>query len=88
MDKVTVYDNGGKTFDRYAVIIGREVYGMSSDPASPQGFNQYAGTPAAPGERPGPGELTLRNVIRTSGNHVRFSELPEAVRIAIVNRQG
>jgi len=42
--KVVVYDNGGKTADRYTVIIGDDVYGMSDNPDSPQGFNQYSGT--------------------------------------------
>jgi hypothetical protein len=87
MDRITVYDNGSKTFDRYTVIIGRMIYGMSENPTSAQGFNQYGGMIALPGERPGPGEITLRNVIRTAGNRVQFSELPEPVRIAIVNRQ-
>lgn len=41
-----VYDNGGQTWDRYTVIIGPDAYGMSGDPQSPAGFNQYAG-PAA-----------------------------------------
>ena len=42
--KIVVYDNGGKTADRYTVFIGDDVFGMSDDPTSPQGFNQYSGT--------------------------------------------
>jgi len=42
--KVVVYDNGDETMDRYTVIIGNDVYTMSSNPDSPQGVNQYAGT--------------------------------------------
>ena len=41
--RVTVYDNGGKTMDRYTVIIGESVYGMSHNPLQPNGVNQYAG---------------------------------------------
>ena len=41
--KVTVYDNGGESMDRYTVIIGNQVFGMSGNPTSPQGFNQWAG---------------------------------------------
>ena len=41
--KITVYDNGGKTMDRFTVVIGDDVFGMSEDPTSPQGFNQWAG---------------------------------------------
>ncbi len=46
--KVMVYDNGGKTFDRYTVFItyttGEIIaFGMSDNPMSPNGFNQYVG---------------------------------------------
>lgn len=43
LEKVKVFDNGGKTVDRYFVIIGDETYIMSHDPTSPQGVNQYSG---------------------------------------------
>jgi len=38
---ITVLDNGGKTIDRYTVIAGAEVFGLSDNPTSPQGFNQW-----------------------------------------------
>jgi len=38
--KVSVYDNGGETMDRYTVIIGDDAYGMGENP---RGFNQYVG---------------------------------------------
>lgn len=41
--KVIIYDNGGETMDRYTVIIGDDVFGMSENPTSAQGFNQWAG---------------------------------------------
>jgi len=31
-------------YDEYTVVIGDDVFTMSSDPLSPQGVNQYAGT--------------------------------------------
>ena len=40
---VTVYDNGGKTEDRYTIITPQGNFGMSSDAQSPAGFNQYVG---------------------------------------------
>ena len=40
---VRVFDNGGRTCDRYTVIIGDSYYGMSENPFHPQGFNQYCG---------------------------------------------
>ena len=42
-EKISVFDNGGETIDRYTVIIGNLVYGMSSNATSPSGFNQYCG---------------------------------------------
>lgn len=41
MNKILVYDNGGKTIDRYTVVIDRQVYCMSDNATSPQGVNQY-----------------------------------------------
>lgn len=42
--KLTVYDNGGETVDRYTVVCpDGSVYGMSSDPTGVNGFNQYGG---------------------------------------------
>jgi len=40
---VRVYDNGGETFDRYIVVIGGEVYSVSSDPLDPQSVNTHLG---------------------------------------------
>jgi hypothetical protein len=44
LQKTIVYDNNGDTFDRYTVFTpDGSVYGMSDNPTSPQGFNQYLG---------------------------------------------
>lgn len=43
MPTIKIYDNQGHTFDRYTIIIDGSVIGMSSDPFSPLGFNQYCG---------------------------------------------
>lgn len=42
---VKVYDNGGKSIDRYDIVIqtSGEVYGCSSLPQHPQGVGQYTG---------------------------------------------
>jgi len=40
---IQVYDNGGETFDRYTVIIDNDVFGMSENPLSASGFNQWCG---------------------------------------------
>ena len=46
-----VYDNGGKTIDRYTLKVESEnepgkvdYYGFSDNPYHPQGFGQYAGS--------------------------------------------
>ena len=38
--KITVWDNGGETLDRYTVLINNEMYGMSETGC---GFDQYCG---------------------------------------------
>lgn len=74
--KVVVYDNGGKTVDRYTVLIGDDVYEMSDNPFSPQGFNQYVG-------------LIGTDVVVGShlGKKVNVDRLPEDVKRAIKERQ-
>lgn len=74
--KIIIYDNTGKTFDRYAVIIGDDVYGMSHNPLSPQGFNQYAGTVSG-------GDVVVGSHL---GKRVHFERLPKDVRTAIKDR--
>ena len=37
---MTIYDNGGETYDRYTIFIGDDVFGMS---AEGNGFNMYIG---------------------------------------------
>lgn len=42
--KTYIFDNQGKTFDRYTIISANgEVYGSSDNPFHPQGFGQYCG---------------------------------------------
>ena len=68
-----VYDNKGKTLDRYTVIINKAVFTMSSNPLSPQGFNQFAGI--------------VRQLDKASlGKKVDFKQLPQEVRRAIIER--
>lgn len=66
-----VYDNGGRTIDRYAVVIGDSVFTMSANPLSPQGVNMYCGT---------------TREIHPSGREVSLNDLPPAVREAIKRR--
>ena len=44
MLKLKIYDNGGKTIDRYTMIMpDGEAWGFNESPYHPQGFGQYAG---------------------------------------------
>jgi hypothetical protein len=70
MKNIRIYDNGGKTFDRYTVVYldqpEREpntfaAIGMSANPFHPQGFGQHCS--AVPG--------------RHLGKRIQFNELPE-----------
>lgn len=71
--EVRVFDNGGKTLDRYTVIIDGSIFAMSGNPEHPQGVNQYVG------EKP----------CNLSGDReLRWDEVPEPVRKAILNRIG
>ena len=80
---VCVYDNGGRTVDRYAVLIARtvggrrvlDVYGMSEDPQSPQGFNQFSHTAAN----------KFRD-FKFLGKRVKAQNLPKPVISAIESR--
>ena len=70
-----VYDNGGKTFDRYTIYIdqveathnGHKMYaclGLSGNPTSPQGFSQWSY-----------GMLGVHN-----GKKITLADLPKNVR--------
>lgn len=43
MKPIEIYDNGGKSFDRYTIFINGLVYGASTNALSPQGFFQFVG---------------------------------------------
>ena len=83
-DRIRIYDNKGETFDRYTVAIenaepeGRETYyfGMSNNPFSPQGFNQFVGerSTGAVSEGPHLGALIV--------------DLPKDIFLAIFDRIG
>lgn len=77
------YDNGGKTCDRYTVILGAPfwtpAYGrdvpylaMSEAPTHPLGFSQW-------------GEMPSSNR-SANGKKVRWLDLPEAIRNHVVYR--
>jgi hypothetical protein len=76
-ESVEVYDFGVQSesyYDRYTVIIGKSVFGMSERPNHPQGFNQYCGT-------------AIEIDPTECGEKVRsWSDLPREVQKAILER--
>src|SRR4051812_32336535 len=77
---LAVYDNGGKTTDRYTALYGAPLWepcmgrtvplrAMSTDPFHPQGFGQW-------GEMQSHDRAVL-------GRKMKFSDLPEQVRKCI-----
>ena len=76
-----IFDNSGKTFDQYTIQIGRDVYGMSINALSPQGFNQYSFTLKKYEHIEGKANK------ETLGRKIAFDVLPEAVKVAIRQRR-
>ena len=74
-----IYDNGGKTFDRYTVYYGRftesrtvrfyQCRGMSANPYSPQGFCQYSDG----------------CIGRHNGKKISFEDLPKDCQSVVIN---
>jgi hypothetical protein len=75
-----VWDNGGKTYDRYTIRIRNDYHGMSANPFDPQGFCQYCGSYPDIKEGKNLGKLVYNC---GKGN---FMNLPADVRKAITER--
>ena len=79
-NEIRIYDNGGKTFDRFTVVYmnepeGKGLYGargMSEHPFHPQGFGMYCS--AMPG--------------RHLGKRISFEALPPECQQAILSDLG
>lgn len=77
---IRVYDNGGRSFDRYTVVFTKKAItnthgdrwfmylGMSENPFHPQGFGQHGESDRQPVDRPTYGHL---------GKKIKFEDLPE-----------
>ena len=75
LKRVIVYDNNGKTADRYSIFLDGSVYAMSNHPFHPQGFCQYAGEAS---ELAPPGKHL--------GKKISVKKLPDDVKAAICDR--
>ena len=81
--KLKIYDNQGKTFDRFTILALRknepvyDIFGMSANPLSPQGFNQYCGETLA---------LEAIKITENCGIRIPFNSLEKEVQQAIKDR--
>lgn len=66
-----IYDNNGKTFDRYTVIMNGHIYCMSGNPNNPQGVCAYYGT------------QDNMSYLKENDVKIDFQDLPEAVQAKI-----
>lgn len=87
---VHAFDNGGKTWDRYTIVIGYKggyegvaVYGMSCNAQAPNGFNQFAGELF---ELPAVLDALDGKEDKNIGQAVAIPDLPAEVRRAIGER--
>ena len=68
---IEVFDNGGKTVDRFTVIIDEAVFGMSDDPFYPLGFNQFS---------------CMKSELSLPIEGLKRKYLPKEIKEAILNR--
>jgi hypothetical protein len=68
--KVKAWDNGGRTFDRYTVFVGRDAYVVGPTGNHPQGVCMYVGHASQ---------------VEPEGKRVRLVDLPAAVQKAIAH---
>lgn len=78
-ENVRIYDNDGKTWDRYTIVVDEEngdrtFHGASSNPFDPQGFGQYCGENFEEGPH--------------LGREIGFADLPEPVQRFARQRAG
>ena len=73
-----IFDNGGKTADRYTLLtepfhFGKscDAFGFSEDAGNPQGFNQYVGAVYEGADL---------------GEEINFDSLPDEVKNAMLDR--
>lgn len=80
---IRVFDNGARTADRYTVVIDGAVYGMSDNPSSPAGFNQFSGSV---GELSAVLDVLAGKHNKEIGDERELLSLPLEVRLAIGKR--
>jgi len=79
-NKIKIFDNEGESLDRFTVVIGKNVFGLSEKPNSQFGFNQFAFTIGK-----GEGFHQLSDEVLKQ-KKVKFVSLPIEVQKAIRDR--
>lgn len=80
---IRVFDNNARTTDRYTVVVDSNVYGMSVEPNSKSGVNQFNGIV---GDLQAVVESLAGKYDKNIGHEVELLSLPFDVRIAIGKR--
>ena len=81
--KIYAFDNGGKTWDRYTIIIDDQVFGMSDNANSPSGFNQWNGELS---DFTAINDALAGHTDKNIGKAISTPDLPLEVRLAIGSR--
>lgn len=72
-NNLIIFDKGPKAPSRYTIIIGKDVYVMSSEPRGENGINEHVGH--------------TRNLnVSTLGKQVSLIQVPRSVRLAIARK--
>ena len=73
---IRIFDSGGKTFDRYTVLIDTDIYKMSVNPTDTLGLNQWSGEL----------DIEILENIKKDSREIELLNAPLAVRLAIGGR--
>lgn len=73
-NQIQIFDNGGKTADRFTVLIGKDVFGMGDN------FNQFSFTI---GDRMGEHQLNP-NILKEK--KLKFTDVPKNIQNMIKER--
>jgi len=74
-NKIIIYDNEGRTADRYTVLTSEDVFSMSSDALMPNGVNMYVGA-----------RSEYSGKLRYLGRRLRKNEIPAIIKEAVKRR--
>lgn len=88
--KTAIFDNGGRSLDRYTFINkDGDIFGSSKDPFHPHGFGQFCGNVTDPSWGYKNTEDYIKEAIENKhlGEIINFKDLPEDVQKFIEERR-